>query len=140
MKKYYILIVICLFIFVSCVITTTHEHNMSEAIQGSWLINKEFRTISFIRDSFYIEQGDGVLLKKGAFVNNPIPDDPSRWVWEKAPDSSPSVHWVGTDKMQGDMKHVKHLQDRVYETMIVTGLPYSENEMDTLQRGSFIIH
>lgn len=132
--KQIILFFFSFFLFTSCVFNNKSEGHFDKMIQGIWQVNTEPRLMYVENDSFKIEHLFNVLEHKGYFVNNSIPDDPPRWVWEDRPEHELSIHWY-SDGKEGDMKYLHHVFN-VYdnETMVVYGFPFSKNEIDTLYR------
>lgn len=134
--KRIILICISILSLSSCIINTSHESHFDKMLQGMWQINNEKRILYVEKDSFKIERLFNIIECYGHFVNNSIPDDPPRWIWEDAPDYDLSIHWFSGNH-EGDMIYLNHTHDETNlgrEIMIVRDLPFSENIVDTLYR------
>lgn len=133
MRKF-LFFIISLFAMTSCVVNTKSVGHFDDMLQGMWQINNEMRILTIKNDSFKIERLYNVMEYKGNFINNSIPDDPPRWIWENAEEHELSIHWFCKGK-EGDMKYIEHVEmPDLNETMIVIGLPFSNNEVDTLHR------
>lgn len=119
------------FILSSCLFNGSTENNFDDMVQGMWQPNTERRIITFAGQSFKIDRLFGVTEHEGTFFANPVLDEPNRWIWEDAQQVEMSLHWFSEDK-EGDMVFIEYVEGFERKTMLVRGLPFSKNLVDTL--------
>lgn len=133
MKKLFIFIIsiLCL---TSCIINEKNKNNFDNMIHGTWLINNEYRSITFEKDSFKINHILGINLHNGTYMLNPMSEQSFIWAWENEDDNW-SIHWQDSyNDKSGDMYYIDRINSKICETIIVKGMPYSRTGIDTLYR------